>query len=269
MSEPGAKRLRACIEGCRESGRPALVIYLTVGDPSLEDSLACARAAVEAGADILELGVPFSDATADGPTIAAASHRAIAAGGSLRATLKLSEQLGDVPRIVFTYYNPVIAFGERELPGAVRAAGADGMLLVDLPIEEGAALRAAADEVGSAIVPLVAPTSGPERERLALERATGFVYYVSMTGVTGAGDAPLEEAARAAAQLREKSGKPVALGFGIDGPEKAQLVAQHGVDAVVVGSAVVRAVHAGTDSEARVAAVRSLVGALRAALEPV
>ena len=253
----------------RAEGRCALVVYLCVGDPSVEDTKQCAIAAARAGADVLELGVPFSDPTADGPVIAAAAYRAIRSGGSLRAALDVARAVratSDAAVVLFSYYNPVLAYGDEALPKAAIDAGADGLLVVDLPPEEGAALRAAAKEAELAVVPLIAPTSGAERERRVLEGAGGFVYYVSLTGVTGAGDAPLGEAGRAAAALRERAGLPVVVGFGIDGPDKARLVAQEGVDGVVVGTAIVRAMGSQASTAGRVEAVSSLVSALRAAL---
>ena len=245
--------------------------YLTVGDPSVEESVRLAVAAVESGADILELGVPFSDPTADGPVIAAAAHRAIQRGGSLRAALEVARQVravSEAPLVLFSYYNPLLAFGAGELPGAAAAAGVDGLLVVDLPPEEGEDLRRAAREADVVTIPLVAPTTGPEREREIVGRARGFIYYVSLTGVTGSGAAPLVEAGQAAVALRERSGLPVVVGFGITSPEKARQVASQGVDGVVVGTAIVNAIATATDAESRERAVRELVGALRAALNP-
>jgi tryptophan synthase alpha chain len=263
------ERIDSCFARLSSRSRTALVAYLTVGDPSVEESAACARAALEAGADILELGVPFSDPTADGPVIAAASHRAIAQGGSLRAALGVARTVraaSDAPIILFTYYNPVMAYGDAELPAAAAEHGADGLLLVDVPPEEGQVLRDAADRAGLAVIPLVAPTTGEEREPLVMARARGFAYYVSLTGVTGAAAAPLEAAGRAAAALRRRWGLPVVVGFGIDSPDKARLVAQQHVDGVVVGTAIVRAIASASNSAARRRAVTELVGALRAGL---
>ncbi|MEZ4225359.1 MAG: tryptophan synthase subunit alpha [Polyangiaceae bacterium] len=262
-------RLEHCFAACRHQGRPALVIYLTIGDPSVEDSLACARAALDAGADILELGVPFSDPTADGPTIAAASRRAIAGGGSLRAALSVAERLRaetKAPLVLFTYMNPVMAFGEARLPAAAAAAGLDALLLVDLPPEEGEALRSAARAADVGLVPLIAPTSSPARAGLLLGAARGFAYYVSLTGVTGTADAPLATAATAAKELAARHGLPVVVGFGVDSAEKAAQLAAAGVDGVVVGSAVVRAIAAANSRETRVSATHELVAGLRAAL---
>jgi tryptophan synthase alpha chain len=263
-------RIRDCFAELKQRGRTALVAYLTVGDPSVEDSLECALAAIEAGADMLEIGVPFSDPTADGPVIAAASYRAIQHGGSLRAALSLAERVRErhaVPMVLFSYYNPLVAFGERELPAAAVRAGCDGLLVVDLPPEEGAVLRDAADEQQLAIIPLVAPTSDRERERAVLKRARGFIYYVSLTGVTGSGAAPLDEAGRRAAELRQRAGLPVVVGFGIDTPEKARQVAAQGVEGVVVGTAIVKAIAGQSERAARVRAVHDLVSGLRRGLD--
>jgi tryptophan synthase alpha chain len=249
--------------------KPVLVVYLTVGDPSVEDTLGCALAALEAGADMLELGVPFSDPTADGPVIAAASYRAIQRGGSLRSAIGVAEKIRKVrsePLILFTYYNPVVAFGEEAAVDAADRAGVDGLLVVDLPPEEGATLRRAAASKKLAMIPLIAPTTGPEREPRVLAGASGFAYYVSVTGVTGA-KAPLEEAGREAAVLRKRAGLPVVVGFGIRTPENARTVVKAGVDGVVVGTEVVRVMSEAATGEARQAAVRDLVGRLRAGLD--
>jgi tryptophan synthase alpha chain len=249
--------------------RPALVAYLTVGDPNVADSKACALAAVEAGADILEIGVPFSDPTADGPVIAAASYRAIHNGGSLRAALEVSaavREKSDTPQVLFTYYNPIIAFGEERLPEAAKKAGIDALLVVDLPPEEGAELRAAVRAAELGFVPLLAPTSDSEREKRAFATASGFVYYVSLTGVTGAAGVSMSEASERANALRSRAGLPVVVGFGIDSKEKARVAREHGVSGIAVGTAIVKAIAGAPDAASRVAAVKRLVGELRAGL---
>jgi tryptophan synthase alpha chain len=255
-----------------------LVVYLCVGDPSLKGSLKCARAALDAGADVLELGVPFSDPTADGPAIARASERAIAAGSSLARTLETAAEIrkdSDAPLVLFGYYNPILIYGEERTVRAAKAAGVDALLVVDLPPEEGTTLRDAADEAGIAIIPLLTPTSGAARIEAATARAKGFLYYVSVTGVTGkAGDDALAEAAKKASSLRESSKLPVVVGFGIDGPAKARIAtglgtngASAGADGIVVGTAVVKAIESGRDDESRAREVSRLVGSLRAALD--
>lgn len=263
------ERIDECLAACRAAQRPALVIYLTIGDPSVDDSVACAMAALAAGADMLELGVPFSDPSADGPVIAAASQRAIRAGGSLRAAIETARRIREqsaAPLVLFSYLNPLLAFGEERLPRELAEAGIDAILVVDLPPEEGASLRANLDRRDIAIIPLIAPTTSEEREALALRGARGFAYYVSATGVTGLGNAPLAAAAARARDIAARRGMPVVVGFGVDGPEKARLLARAGVDGVVVGSAIVKAIALARDRAARVAAVSELVADLRRAL---
>jgi tryptophan synthase alpha chain len=219
---------------------------------------------------MLEIGVPFSDPTADGPVIAAAAFRAIHNGGSLTAALDVTRAVrarSDVPIVLFTYYNPMMAFGEAKLPGVAREAGVDAFLVVDLPPEEGADLRRAARESGVGFIPLLAPTSDRAREDAAFATASGFVYYVSMTGVTGAAGVSMDDASRRANELRERAGLPVVVGFGIDSRQKANAAHRHGVSGVAVGTAIVKAIAAGTSAEERVVAVRKLVGELRAGLD--
>jgi len=249
-----------------------LVAYLCVGDPTVDESIAIARAALDGGADVLELGVPFSDPTADGPVIARASQRAIRAGGGLDATLRAARELRrttDAPLVVFGYFNPLFVRGEERVVDEAADAGVDALLVVDLPLDEGTRLRARARERGVAIVPLLAPTSSSERvdavRDLAAEGNAGFVYYVSLTGVTGADQAPLVEASAVAGRLRQRVGIPTVIGFGIDGPEKARTAAEH-VDGVVVGTALVRRVETGSSAEARCASVRDLIASLRSGL---
>ncbi|HTM43453.1 MAG TPA: tryptophan synthase subunit alpha [Polyangiaceae bacterium] len=261
-----AGRISKCFTAVKQSGRPVLVAYLCVGDPSLADSEACALAALEAGADILELGVPFSDPTADGAVIAAASFRAIQHEGSLRATLKVAASLRSktqAPLVLFSYYNPIFTYGDEALVDAAKASGIDAILVVDLPPEEGEALRVRATAQDIAVVPLLAPTSDAERERRAFARASGFIYYVSVTGVTGAATLSANEAGQAAASIRKRANLPVVVGFGIDSAAKAQAIAAQGVDGVVVGTAIVKAVENGKTTAERCANVKELIAGLR------
>ncbi len=271
-------RIEGRFKSLAETQRTALVGFLTTGDPSVEDSYRCARAILEAGADVLELGVPFSDPTADGPVIAAASYRAIQSGGSLKAALELAKRLRadfDTPIVLFTYYNPIVAFGEAELPGALVDAGIDAVLVVDLPPEEAPLLRQGLRELDLGVVPLLTPTSGSAREKAVLADARGFIYYVSVTGVTGAVDAkaqaasdnPLRAAGQAAKALAERAGMPVVVGFGIDSPAKAREVADQGVAGVVVGTAIVKAIAADGSPEQRSQRVHAFVKELREALD--
>jgi tryptophan synthase alpha chain len=266
----GIERIEQCFASVAQQGRPALVAYLCIGDPSVADSEACALAALQAGADILELGVPFSDPTADGAVIAAASFRAIQRGGSLRATLELASNLRSkttAPLVLFSYYNPIFTYGDEQLVDAAKAAGIDALLVVDLPPEEGQALRARARQAGLAMVPLLAPTSDAAREERAFAQASGFIYYVSVTGVTGAKTLAASDAGQAAASIRQRAKLPVVVGFGIDSPQKAKAIAEQGVDGVVVGTAIVKAIDGAASTAQRRASVTDLVSGLRSAIE--
>ncbi len=256
------------------SRRKALIAYLCVGDPSVEESVALAHACIRAGADVLELGVPFSDPSADGPAIARASQRAIARGGGLDATLRVAEAIRadepDAGIVLFGYYNPLFVRGERRAVREAAEAGVDALLVVDLPLEESGPLRAAAAEAGMGVVPLLAPTSRDERV-VAVRRASAgggmpFVYYVSLTGVTGSADVDARAAGGRAAALRAELGLPVVVGFGIDSREKA-LETARAADGVVAGTALVRAIESGADPAARLAAVEKLVRELRAGVD--
>jgi tryptophan synthase alpha chain len=221
---------------------------LCVGDPTVEASLVIARALLAAGVDMIELGAPFSDPTADGPTIERASVRAIQAGGSMRAAINVGAELrksSDAPLVLFGYANPIVVRGERETVDAVADAGVDAMLVVDLPPEEGEDLRSRARERSVDVIALLTPTSSPSRIEAARTGASGFVYYVSMTGVTGAVAAhdPFDAASAAARSLRASLSLPVVVGFGIDDADKAKRAAR-GADGVVVGSAIVKAIEA-------------------------
>ena len=260
-------RLADAFARARAEERAALVIYLCAGDPSLAITPRLIAAAAEAGADVVEVGVPFSDPTADGLTIQRASERALLAGATLKGVLlavKRARESTSVPIVLFGYYNPILRHGEAQLAKDAKDAGVDGLLVVDLPPESAASLLEPLRVHGLDFVPLVAPTSTDARVDAAAAVAGSFLYYVSMTGVTGSGSADLPGAARRAAQIRQRTGLPVAVGFGVTSPADVEAVAEH-ADGVVVGSAVVRAIDAGTSDDARVDAVTQLVSALAAA----
>jgi tryptophan synthase alpha chain len=257
-------RIGQVFERTRAENRAALVIYLCAGDPSLALTPRLIAAVAEAGADIVEVGMPFSDPTADGVTIQRASERALAAGTTLPGVLEAvwtARQSTDVPIVLFGYYNPILRFGEARLARDAQAAGVDGLLVVDLPPESAAPLLEPMREAGLDFVPLVAPTSTPKRVDAAARVAGSFLYYVSMTGVTGAAGADLAGAAQRAAEVRERTGRPVAVGFGVRTPEDVALVGQH-ADAVVVGSAVVSAIEAASSEDDAIRAARELVARL-------
>jgi tryptophan synthase alpha chain len=254
--------------------RKVLVAYLCMGDPDIDESVDLAQACVRAGADVLELGVPFSDPIADGPVIARASQRSIAAGGGLQPTLRAARAIRaaapDVGIVLFGYYNPLLALGESRAAAQAAEAGIDALLVVDLPAEEGDTLRAAARERGLGIVPLLAPTSSPDRvaaARASMERAPApFVYYVSVMGVTGSDALQAASAGARAGALGAEMGRPVVVGFGIDSREKARDAARQAAG-VVVGTALVRAIEEGASPAARRAAVDRLIRDLRAGVD--
>lgn len=254
-------RLGEVFARTRSAGRAALVTYFCAGDPDAETTIEVALAAAEEGADILELGMPFSDPAADGVAIQRASERALAKGMTLKKTLEVARAIrarSPIPIVLFGYYNPILAYGEEALCSDAAAAGIDALLVVDLPPEEVTPLRTPASKAGLAFVPLVAPTSSEARIELAASVAEAFIYYVSLTGVTGAASADFAEAARRAQLVKERTQKPVVVGFGVSsGKDVAQLAKV--ADGVVVGSALVKAVEAASDRATAVHNVRTLV----------
>lgn len=266
------RRIRQALERAAASRRAALVVYLTAGDPSPADTPDIVEAAYRAGADIVELGVPFSDPSADGVVIQEAMQRALAAGGGLHSALASVAALRgrgcEVPIVLFGYYNPIFVHGVERFAGAAAAAGVDAVLTVDVPVDELDELRVPLAARGVDVVPLVAPTTGPERMERVRALAPPFVYYISITGITGAAFRGVASGAERVAVVREATAAPVAVGFGIKTADDARAVAAY-ADGVVVGSAVVqRIAQAGPGNGAgAAAAVAELVGELRRALD--
>jgi len=265
-AQPGA-RLRAAFDKAAAEKRAALVAYLTFADPDPVTSIAVIEAACRAGADVIELGVPFSDPSADGPSIQRAMERALAAGGSLPAALAAVTELRargiTTPIVLFGYYNPIFVMGPTVFAERAAKAGVDAVLTVDLPIDELAELATPLATKGVAVIPLVAPTSTPERIARLGSFAPPFVYYISLTGVTGVRAAAPVDPARLDL-IRNASKAPVAVGFGIRTPADATRFAAI-ADGVVVGSALVDRVAAGPASEAS-ARVATLVSELARAM---
>lgn len=251
-------RLSDAFAAARAQGRTALVCYVMGGDG---DTAALLRAVDDAGADVIELGLPFSDPIADGPVLQAAATRAIEAHATLRDLLATAGKLRlRAPMVAMGYMNPIETMGSRAFARALREAGLCGAIVPDLPLEEAEPVRADLAAEGLDLVPLVAPTTPPERAAQIAKTARGFVYYVSVTGVTGARAALPEDLERRLAELRAISQAPVAVGFGISKPEHAAAL-KGKVDGVVVGTALVALHH-----ERGVQAAADLVRALRAAL---
>ncbi len=233
--------------------RAALMPYLMGGFPSLEESLAAGLAAADAGADLLELGIPFSDPLADGPVIHAAGTAALAAGATPHGVLGVCERLAErVPVVLMVYATIVLTAGAEAFALRAAAAGASGLIVPDLPFDEAGELRAACDAEGLALVPLVAPTTTPERIVAIGAEARGFVYTVSLTGTTGERDALAPKLVETVERVRASTEVPVAVGFGISTAAQARAVAEI-ADGVIVGSRVVRA--AGDGGAAAVGAV--------------
>lgn len=235
-------RISGAFDRLRAERRAGLIAYLTAGDPSLEQTPALVAALERGGADIIELGVPFSDPVADGPVIQRAAHRALERGTSLRAVLRIAARVresSEIPLLLFTYLNPVIRYGVEALARDAAAAGVDGCLLTDLSVEEAGGYAPALREQGLDTVFLAAPTSTPRRLRLVAEHSSGFVYLVSRTGVTGESDQVAHSVKTLTAAMRGWTRLPLAVGFGISRPEHVAQVAAV-ADAVVVGSAFVR-----------------------------
>lgn len=263
-------RLTARFGSLKRDGRSALVAYMMASDPDHETCAQILRGLPGAGADIIELGFPFSDPMADGPSIQKAAQRALKAGGSLKQTLELARGFratdNDTPLILMGYVNPIEQMGYGAFAAAMHEAGADGAIIVDLPPEEDAPLRAAFTKHDLAVIRLATPTTDDNRLTKVLEGASGFLYYVSVAGVTGANAAHAGTVRTAVERLRRGTDLPIAVGFGVREPEAARAIAQT-ADAVVVGSAFVDEVAAGPDEivERVLRKVRLLSEAVRSA----
>lgn len=253
----GTQRIRDAFARAHREGRAALAPYLTIGHPTPAATLGLVPAVERAGADLMELGIPFSDPLADGPVIQMATQRALAQGmtvaGCLETVRALRARGVTIPLVFMGYYNPLLAYGLERFCRDAAVAGADGLIVPDLPPEEGSALESYCAAQGLALVYLLAPTSTPERIRLVVSRTTGFVYCVSVTGITGAraalppGLAEFVARVRAAIQQRDGTNRPyLIVGFGISTPQQAAEVGRL-ADGVVVGSALVKLVHDATD----------------------
>jgi tryptophan synthase alpha chain len=261
----GAERIAEAFESSRAEGRrAALMPYLMAGYPDLETSRKIARAYVEGGADLIELGIPFSDPLADGPVIHAADVAAIAAGTKVDDALGIAREVAaDVPVVVMCYVNVILARGLERFADMLLAVGASGLIVPDLPLEEAPATLAALDERGLALVPLVAPTTPDQRLAQIGARARGFLYTVSVTGTTGERASNDGGLPAILARARAHTDVPVAVGFGIGTPEQAAAAAEAGAAGVIIGSRLVRA--AG-EADSPADEVRELVRAFATAL---
>jgi tryptophan synthase alpha chain len=261
----GGTRIRAAFDAARTAGGTALVPYVVAGYPDAETSYRAALACIDGGADILEVGLPYSDPLADGATLQRASAAALQAGatfdGSIELVRRIAESRPRVPLVPMCYANQVIGGGDgREASRRLADAGAAGVIVADLTPDEGAAFEAVAAEAGLAVVYLVAPTTSPERRRMIAERSGGFLYCVSLVGVTGARTALPSDTARLVREVRAVSPVPVAVGFGVSRPAHVRALAKAGADGVIVASALVDALG---DDGRDIAALAKLVRSLR------
>lgn len=267
--QTGVQRIADVFAHARTDGRAALMPYLMGGYPTLEDSLRIGEACVHAGADMLELGLPYSDPLADGPVIHAAGTRALEAGANVAGVLEVARGLAaSVPVVLMGYANMVLAPGADAFVARLKRAGVCGLIVPDLPLEESPQIGEACTVHGLALVPLIAPTTPPERMAAIGAQAQGFVYAVSVVGTTGERAALSDRFAEILAAAKASTEAPVALGFGIGTPEQARMAADAGADGVIVGTRLVRAageaLAAGEDPAVAVgAAVAELAAGLR------
>jgi len=235
-------RLDATLARLKADGRQALITYIMAGDPSLQETETLVLELATAGADVIELGVPFSDPIADGPVIQAAAERALRSGTSLRKILQTVASVRaktQIPLVLMAYYNTIHALGEAAFCRQAVEAGVDGLIVPDMPPEEAGPLEGPAAKAGLRLIYLLAPTSTPARRTMVARRCQGFVYYVSLTGITGAKLTDLGEVRRNVEKIRQATSVPIAVGFGIATPQDAAQVAEM-ADGVIVGSAIVR-----------------------------
>jgi len=262
-------RIEARFELLKRENRPALITFITAGDPDLATTEQLIYEFERQGADIIELGLPFSDPSADGPTIQASSERALASGTTVSKVLQLVKKVrrrSQIPIVLFGYYNPIFVRSPEKFAREARDSGADGVLVVDLPPEEAGELKPYLDQAGLNLIYLLAPTSTEDRIRLVAERASGFVYYVQVTGVTGVRQSMPADLSENLGRIRRHISLPVGVGFGVSSREQARDIGKKG-DAVVVGSAIVSRIGQLGKSPKTVKTVGKFVGELRRGVE--
>ena len=261
-------RIEKTFAALKKKGEKALVAYITAGYPDLDTTRALIPILAKAGVDILEVGVPFSDPTADGPVIQAASQAALKNGTTLHRVLDLIAELRgtmDIPLVLFSYYNPIFSMGSAAFARRAADAGVDGVLVVDLPAEESAELRRETDPAGIDFIPLVAPTTGGDRVRKVVKASSGFIYYISVTGVTGTRGPELDETRKNVGVIRSLTKLPVVVGFGVSTPEQARQIGS-AADGVVVGSAIVKLIGEHSGRPDLIGSVEAYAASLKAVL---
>jgi tryptophan synthase alpha chain len=263
-------RIEARFNELSRKGEKALVLYLTAGDPSLPKTEELILALDKAGVDILEIGVPFSDPTADGPIIQAASQRALKKGATLHGILDMVERVrktSAIPIVLFGYYNPIFIYGNEKFAVRAETAGVDGILVVDLPPEESAELRQYTDRRGIDFISLIAPTSSSERIGEISKHAAGFLYYISITGVTGTQKPILDDIKGDMERIRKITPLPVVVGFGISTPRQSAEIAPY-ADGIVIGSAFVRLIEKNSGKGNLLPIISRYAAEIKASLRP-
>ncbi|MBI5238530.1 MAG: tryptophan synthase subunit alpha [Deltaproteobacteria bacterium] len=264
-------RLSKTFTRLKEKGEKALIAFITAGDPDLSTTEALVYELEKNGSDIIELGIPFSDPMADGPTIQASYERALKKAVHLKDVLSLVKKIrrkSEIPIVLFGYYNPILSYGLKKFAYDVKASGADGTLVVDLPPEEAGDLKKEFDRASLDLIFLLTPTSNDDRMRLVASRASGFVYFVSVTGVTGARAVLSKDISGYVKKARLFTGTPIAVGFGISTPEQAKSVAAIS-DGVVVGSAIINRLAKARDKKSALKDAGRFVKALKQAMRVV
>ncbi len=266
-------RLQTTFENLAKDGRKALIAYITAGDPHPEQSVQIMHTLVEAGSDVIELGVPFSDPMADGPVIQAACERALAHGTSLQQVLNMVEEFrkkdSQTPVVLMGYQNPIEVMGMKTFAQTAKQKQVDGILTVDMPIEQAGVAVNEYKKHGLDNIFLIAPTTSAERITHICDHSSGFVYYVSLKGVTGAGNLDTVEVEKNIAEIKKSTALPVGVGFGIKDPESASKVASI-ADAVVVGSAIINEIQAhASDKDKMLVNIKTLMSAIRVAMDDV
>ncbi len=258
-------RIEETFARLKENGSKALITFITAGDPDLPTTKKLILALEASGADIIELGIPFSDPMADGPTIQASSERAVKGGTHLSDVLALVREVRketQIPVVLFGYYNPIFNFGLKKFASEASKAGADGVLIVDLPAEESEELKVELDRKGIDLIFLLTPTSTVDRIKLVAKKASGFIYFVSVTGVTGARKKVSGDVKKYVADVRKHTALPVGVGFGISNAAQAGAVCRY-ADGVIVGSAIVNIIAGNSNPASLVRKVSGFVKGLK------
>ncbi|HEX2056263.1 MAG TPA: tryptophan synthase subunit alpha [Nitrospiraceae bacterium] len=263
-------RLETTFVRLKARGEKALITYIMAGDPSLRETERLVLELERAGADVIELGVPFSDPIADGPVIQQAADRALRGGTSLRQILESVAHvrgMTQIPIVLMAYYNTIHAFGVGDFCRDAVKAGVDGLIVPDMPPDEAGPLKGPAREAGLSLIFLLAPTSTSARRHFVAKQSEGFLYYVSLTGITGAQLRDIGDVGQNVGKIRKQSRVPIAVGFGVATPEDAARVAAV-ADGVIVGSALVRRIHESADDPHMIEKVGAFVRSLKAAMHP-